>query len=141
MSPAREQQAAQELRQEAFAYPCLPTACRQIIEEAAAHYNVTPRALQRKGNAPACVLARQEAAARLRALGFSLPGIGRILHRHHTTILYYLGGKRRRSKKKPPASSSTAQRIQLLESKLSEVTQELRWIKAAIAPAGKDVAA
>ena len=62
----------------------------QIIREVAELYNLDPRQVRERGNFAERVAARREVYLRLRALGWSLPRIGRLFGQHHTTVLHAL---------------------------------------------------
>lgn len=68
---------------------------RAIIREVAATCAVAPANIFTRCRTRAAVHARIEIAKRLRARGYSMPQIGRVLNRDHTTIVYYLGGAKR----------------------------------------------
>jgi|GEM_PF-2163719 len=60
------------------------------IAEACTRYRCTEAELLSKSKREEFVAARRLVAIRLRACQWSLPRIGRVLHRHHTTVLALL---------------------------------------------------
>ena len=63
---------------------------QDILAEVASRHQITPRVVVAKGNRKYLVAIRAEVAKLARKQGYSLPDIGRLLHRHHTSILYLL---------------------------------------------------
>ena len=62
----------------------------EILIEVASKHNITVKKMLSKSRKQNIVMARIEAARRLRELGYSLERIGMALHRDHSTIAYYL---------------------------------------------------
>jgi len=62
----------------------------QIVEDTAAEWRVSVDAIQAKSNAPGIVRIRREIAQKARRAGYSMPQIGKAIHRHHTTVIHLL---------------------------------------------------
>lgn len=83
---------------------------RSIVDEVAAHYGLDPGLLISPCRVERVFRARIEVAKRLRAIGYSMPRIGKVLNKDHTSIVYYLG----RGKKKPKPPKWRAPRVRHL---------------------------
>jgi chromosomal replication initiation ATPase DnaA len=64
-----------------------------LLSSVANRNGLTVEELLERDNSPSLVKVRRQFAAEAHAKGFSLPEIGRVLHRHHTTVLNLLNGK------------------------------------------------
>lgn len=78
---------------------------RAIVAAVATEHRVEPGVLLARCRIPELVAARYEAMARMRALGWSTPRIGREMGCGHTAVLYGLG---RLAAKRPSAKVALA---------------------------------
>jgi DNA-binding transcriptional ArsR family regulator len=69
-------------------------AVNQIIKDAASAYQIHPREILGRSQAPKTNRARVVVMERLRKLGFSLSEIARIVNREHTTVSHHLAKAR-----------------------------------------------
>ena len=77
--------------------PCLPrNAIRLMIGQAAARFGVTPTDVLGDRRLPAIAAARQAVMWNLRARGYSLERIGRLLKRDRTTVQHGVEAYERR---------------------------------------------
>lgn len=66
---------------------------RRYADEVAFWHGVAPRdVLAVRRGTPAVCVARADVMRRLRCAGYSLPQIGRWMHRDHTTVLHHVRG-------------------------------------------------
>lgn len=73
-------------------------AARQIINEVAETYGVSPEMIVSERRSLNLVAARKDIAEMLDARGYTSPQIGRALNRDHTTVIYYLGRAKRKAR-------------------------------------------
>ncbi len=79
----------------------IPDQARDVIRRVAADFHIPLDLIMGKCRWRDVVLARAEAARRLRLRGYSSPKIGAMLGKDHTTILFYLGNGKSRLKLRP----------------------------------------
>lgn len=66
----------------------------EALRQTAAEFGITLADLRGPRRWRHIVNARTMAAVRLRAMGYSYPFIGMVMHRHHTTVMNLVGARR-----------------------------------------------
>lgn len=91
-----DKRAARDIREDRYRpvkpQKVFPRRVREILETVCRIHEMNVEGVLSKCNMQRYVLARKDAAKRMRAIGMSLPQIGLYLGKHHTTIYHLLNG-------------------------------------------------